>query len=332
MNFEFWGAFDSLILEKGEVFTIDNGIQIFAPDIAMSLIGNIHIEMFGQVSMSIISSKPLLFISGDLRNLVTNFESSKAYRSLAVFKDFTFDLIEALWFVRDNAVCVRENFFMPEDINSIAIGYYQGVTDAAGSRNPTKFTIKEIDESAKILQKFKEVCPPPNAAEQLFDKMGTREEFLQRGLDSNHLLPYDFPRMTRAFFMLGQARRTTAPAVKITFYMSAFECLFSDGSTEAINYKLGQRVAFFLTSDKLERLKIRDSVKEGYEVRSSYVHGSKLGNKYKNYESLMLISIKIDDLLRQTFLKAIHEFGDQFNLSNDSFKKWIEEELIYGER
>ncbi|MCF2490756.1 HEPN domain-containing protein [Dyadobacter sp. CY347] len=330
MNFEFWGVVDSLLLETSETLTIDNQTNVFAPEVAVTLINDFHLKFFGEIAVSMIPKQPLLVISSELGNLVPNFNPSEAYKSMAFLKDFTHDLTTALWFIKDNGVCVRQSFFMPEDIEQTGVAYYQGLTNAEGFRKPTKFTIEEFSESAVIMEKFKQVCPPPNAAENLHDKMGTRDEFLQRGLDSNHLLPYNFPRLTRALFMLDQARRTPAPVVKITFYMSAFECLFSDGDTEAITYKLGQRVAFLLATDKQERLNIRNSVKEGYKVRSSYIHGSELSGQLKNHDKLISISVEIDDLLRKTFLKVISEYGEQFMLSNNAFKKWLEEELIYG--
>jgi hypothetical protein len=330
MNFEFWGGIDSLWLEKADTLTIDSQTCIFAPEIAVSLIKDIHLALYGHIAVGMITKQPLLVISGDLMDLVANFKPSEAYKSVAILKDLTFDLTTALWFVKDNAVCVRQNFFMPDDIGQFGVGYYHGWTNAEGFRKPVKFTIEEFREASKILQKFKEVSPPPNAAEKLHDQMGTRDEFLLRGLDSNHLLPYNFPRLTRAFFMLGQARRTPAPVVKITFYMSAFECLFSDGDTEAITYKLGQRVAFLLATEKLDRLSIRNSIKEGYKVRSSYIHGSELSGQLKNHEKLIAISVDIDHLLRKTFLKVVNDYGEQFMLSNKDFKKWLEEELIYG--
>lgn len=324
MKFNFWGSIENLTLPNNTKIPVKDQMFIIPSEDVIDLIDQQHEKLFGTFSMFLLSEKPLLIILGD-------YDPSNIVGRLRIIRDQVFDFTTGLWFVKDNSICIRPHYFIPEILINGSVGYYTGSSNAKGFHEPIEFTLEEIEISVKIMRKLHEVCPPPNAASIMADKINKHKELVSKELGSNHFLDYDFPRITRAYFMLGQARVTTAPAVKITFYMSAFECLFSDGNNDAINYKLSQRIAFFLESEKAARLEIKASIKEGYDVRSSYIHGAELSKKLKSHESLMSISVKVDDLLRRSFLKAIYEYGEQFNLPNDKFNKWLEEEIIYGQ-
>jgi len=57
----------------------------------------------------------------------------------------------------------------------------------------------------------------------------------------------------------------------------ALEALFGPEDGREITYRLSQRVAFFLTSDRKQRQALFKAVKDGYVWRSKVAHGMKLG-------------------------------------------------------
>ncbi|HEV7379267.1 MAG TPA: hypothetical protein VGN64_05695 [Dyadobacter sp.] len=319
----FWGSIEGLELFENEKVTIGDKVFILPTDDVEDVVERQHKELFGLAAMNLLTSNPLLVA-------IKSVEEQGINKHLAKLQDYLFDFTTGLWFVKDNSVCIRQNFTRTSDFKHSTFGYNKGASNAKGHHENTTFTSAEILQSILVMDKLAEVTPAPNSVEKISDKMFSEDEVKKRGLNSNHLLDYDFPRITRAYFMLSQARSTTAPAIKIAFYMSTFECLFSDGGSDAINYKLSQRIAFFLTTDKMERLKIKSSIKEAYQVRSSYIHGAEIPKQLRKHEKLILISEAIDNLLRKSFLKAIFNHGDKFSLSNDQFGKWLEEEIIYG--
>jgi hypothetical protein len=308
----FWGSIEGLAMGDNKMIPIDPEIFILPTEDVGDVIEERHQKLFGTGPMDLLTRNPLLVA----RKTV---DESGVIKNLAMLKDHLFDLMTGLWFIKDNSVCIRQNFTCTSDFKHSTFGYNKGASNAKGHHENTTFTSAEILQSILVMDKLAEVTPAPNSAERISDKMFSEDEVKKRGLNSNHLLDYDFPRITRAYFMLSQARSTTAPAIKIAFYMSTFECLFSDGGSDAINYKLSQRVAFFLTTDKIERLKVKSSIKEAYQVRSSYIHGAEIPKQLRKHEKLILISEAIDNLLRKSFLKAIFNYGDKFSLSNDQF-------------
>jgi len=82
------------------------------------------------------------------------------------------------------------------------------------------------------------------------------------------------------------------------------EALYGSNSPQETTYRLSQRVAFFLGSNKSsEARKIIEIAKNGYGWRSKVVHGNRL-SKLTTEESKR-ISYEAETLLRKTFLRIL---------------------------
>jgi len=98
------------------------------------------------------------------------------------------------------------------------------------------------------------------------------------------------------------------PMWEVRFLLSwvAMEALYGPISPQEISYRLSQRVAFFLGSNKSsEARKIFEIAKNGYGWRSKVVHGSRLSKL--TTEVSKTISYEAETLLRKTFLRILED-------------------------
>ena len=72
-------------------------------------------------------------------------------------------------------------------------------------------------------------------------------------------------------------------------YIAALETLFSKDGSE-LSHKVAERVAFYLGGIKNEKMYTYRKVKGAYDVRSKYIHGSKLDKKHSTTEKLIDLS------------------------------------------
>lgn len=79
-------------------------------------------------------------------------------------------------------------------------------------------------------------------------------------------------RVSRALYHVMAARSESDIPMKVSCYCSALETLFSTNQAE-LSHQLSERVAFFLSDDAEERLRLFRNMKAAYVIRSKMVHG-----------------------------------------------------------
>lgn len=107
---------------------------------------------------------------------------------------------------------------------------------------------------------------------------------------------------------------------KTVFSFSLLESLFSDQSKVEIAYKVSLRVAFFLyPNNSTERYKIFTFLKSSYDLRSSYLHGSKVrrskfenkiikkSNKSENYSLMFDLPFDINQIISRVLFKILQK-------------------------
>jgi hypothetical protein len=144
-------------------------------------------------------------------------------------------------------------------------------------------------------------------------------------------LEHNYPRLSRAFLLLTQARRSSYIPIKITFCVITLECLFSTDDSSEVNHKVSERVAFFTGESKDERIAIFSKLKKVYDIRSKFVHGQniKAGKKPMKTDDMGEYSLFLDDLLRRIFRKIVTDsntasmFQGPDDSANEYFKNLV---------
>jgi hypothetical protein len=93
-------------------------------------------------------------------------------------------------------------------------------------------------------------------------------------------------------------------AEKITFYCSALEALLSTSQAE-LSHQIAERVALISSQNVDERTEIYWLLKECYNFRSKYVHGSPLRDIGE--EKIAKLTIKLDEAARRCFEKVMSD-------------------------
>lgn len=83
----------------------------------------------------------------------------------------------------------------------------------------------------------------------------------------------------------------------------AMECLFGPEDGREITFRLAQRVALFLESDRAKAAEMFKMVKDCYGLRSKLVHGFRVANI--DDEKFMMFSINSETLLRRSLLTIL---------------------------
>jgi len=92
---------------------------------------------------------------------------------------------------------------------------------------------------------------------------------------------------------------TSSPEQKLIYILSALESMLLKNRSEPIQGNVADRMAFFLSQDPTERLRIIEDFKRTYDLRSSYVHHGLLIEELESVERFIADA-------RHFFHKAFH--------------------------
>lgn len=259
-------------LEVGDGMHLTNNSKHISRFVSLA-----HAQLIGTLELShLTSGKPVLFKSGFAMNEeAANLELINFMRGVNAY-------LHILWLQKDNSVNFSLGYALGQDnkhINSNTLSVFY--SDSAG-RHPT--CVFNSDEIAETLGFAGTVFH--GAREQLYPKLT--------------ILRKSTGRINMANFHLQSARSDNDLGIKISFYCSFFECLFSTATVE-LAHQLSERIAFFLSEQPLERIGTYKSIKNAYAVRSSVVHGSNISDKSLN--DLAALSKHCDGLARNIYLK-----------------------------
>lgn len=193
-----------------------------------------------------------------------------------------------LWEVKDNNVYVRDGFLLVYDKRfEDGFTYKASLSEiyklANGENSISLFT---DDEIRLATQRF--IIP------EFIDFK--EDSFGGRDVDSDHFYSKTSSRVERAVYFLSGARRSHTPPMKIVLYCNALECLFTSSKTE-VTHKIAERVALMLGTTKDSRKQLFKLIKQGYNHRSTLVHGQAFDKRVKG-EDLVEIALGFDGVLR----------------------------------
>jgi hypothetical protein len=227
-----------------------------------------------------------------------------------------------LWLIRDNAAFLDCGFALAWDscgANHICKNYLGNHTYKAkgGAVSDTTFSVDEIRTVREIYQTMLDAHP------SVYDLVCARDY-----TQAIHNLP-EVPRLIRCFNEVQDARLSNSIAHKVSIYITALETLFSTSPNE-LTYRLSERTAFFLGESSNDRKDIFKFMKDAYAVRSSVVHGSTLGKKARSLDYLIEVSVRCDELVRQSLHKILSDerLGAVFTSDNDALDAYFTDLIL----
>jgi hypothetical protein len=230
----------------------------------------------------------------------------------------------ALWYIKDNSVSVHHtaSFFieLPKLIHSTSS--FSFFTKQDGSLSDTYFSVDELNRTKELMNKEIAICPNLNivpSIEELKSKIPSGD-----GINTKGLIEYDYSklnRIERAAILLHTTRTHHFLPLRISFFIPFFECLFIASAGGEAQQKVCERIAFYLTDDKIERADIYVTIKEGYDIRSKFFHGDKLPSKYEN--RMVSISKALDDIARKLYVGILEKDHAVFLQEQKALEGWL---------
>lgn len=194
--------------------------------------------------------------------------------------------LQYLWLVKDNSV-------------NIELGYLEYPFKASlskVSRNTCAFVFSTSEGSVKetefTKEEFRHACH-------------LSRHYMGEIVGGSYVATDETPgRFERAMYFLRAARCSTDLGVKIANYCTCMECLFSTDA-QGLSHKLAERIACFLEKHLSERIKIFQTIKKAYDIRSKVVHGSR--SSPKSLEETKRTSESCDLIIRRIFKTILKE-------------------------
>ncbi|MEA1855669.1 hypothetical protein MKX67_00900 [Cytobacillus sp. FSL W7-1323] len=217
------------------------------------------------------------------------------------------EFVNSLWRIKDNGVYVRDGFLIAyekeiQDGRTYKASLTETFKRADGKQIDDIFTMKEIEEAIHTYTPFS----LDEVDEESFGgKLPDTSLFYKSG---------DPGRLVKAFYFTLVARTSFALPMKIVFYCTALECLFSTSTTD-LTHRISERVGIMIGTSQDEKIELYKFIKKVYGFRSTIIHGSSIKS---NDQELISYSTKLDEILRQ-LISAEHEVFSKNNDEMDNF-------------
>lgn len=239
-------------------------------------------------------------------------------------------LMTYLWFIKDNSCNIQACFnYDPENGHITSLNTNSHNSNAFGEISEVAFSHDELNRAVELLSLSENLFSSNKQIDaDLYYKTAPNKSGVHAGMANK--VEYNFRnRIERAILFLASTRSSHLLPSKISNYMNVYECLFTTDAIE-VNHKISERVAFYIGTNKAERIEIFKLIKEAYTIRSKYFHGQELPTKYKSAEVLRTLSLNIDILTRKVLLKVITQDSQVFLENNEVLGNWFTD-LIFQE-
>ncbi len=123
-----------------------------------------------------------------------------------------------------------------------------------------------------------------------------------------HLALYDLPRDGAIWVAVGTLWKSLLESqweIRYVLLWIAMEALFGPDDARETTYRLSQRVAFFLATDKEEAQKFFEDARTNYGWRSKVVHGMRL-SKLSDNESRQILH-RTEEFVRKTLNRLLND-------------------------
>ncbi|WP_128547175.1 HEPN domain-containing protein [Larkinella soli] len=277
------------------------------------------VEAIGNIEFDFYMKNPFFYSRAEFENREPIFRWTEIDTNLLQYFMF------CLWFVKDNSSNILLLTAVSDDNYILTNRKETSVSNSAGDHTLTKFTYKELEEAYEFLLIIDKISSVKSIEDALQVK--------KRGLILNpdyHSEKYNARnRIERALLFLQIARSQSFLPPKISFYVLAIECLFSANDLGEIQHKIAERVAMYIGRSSTEKQIIFEKIKNGYKIRSKYLHGQTLSKSQDKLDVLIEISNELDDLVRQILKKVLREDSAKFLLKEEELTLWFNS-LLFG--
>jgi hypothetical protein len=266
----------------------------------------------GNVFMSRIMTKPVFYCNIDATKDIDIYEIADA--SIGELDLFFI----ALWFIKDNSLGYPFKVVYNELIDKVTIigpeiQYY----NHAGEVVETAFTDEEMQEALNMVNKLHSVWPSIQNESKfnIVNDTKTRIDLLE-------IKHYNlFNRGTRAIQIMVQARSENFALMRISMLINVLECLFTTDASE-LAHRISEKVASYLSKDKIERAETYKFIKKCYNTRSKFYHGQDVESKLTTPDLYSDIQ-KLEETLRKILKKVIYDDFEKFALQKIQFDEWL---------
>lgn len=329
MELKFIGSTNNFVLKSSDTFRINLFKLTNSNDVLFKEVFDDNFKSsFGALSTRKLSQTPYLYLFITLHEYaaLTEFynESDALKKMNASFAFF----IDTSWFIKDNASFIDVGYM----VNSLSGGYFIDSrnsynSNASGEYVPTEFDYDEILRLIDIYEKISQL------KKNSFIQEEENKPFVNvTGKSTAASSPFNFVRhknlnrFIKALTFLHSARTNSYLPMKLSFYIVILETLFGLRGDSDIANNIKKRVWLFIGNKFDSEDSVRKIIKDAYEVRSRFLHGDYIDG---DMDKLKTISIRIDELIREIFLKVIYSEWEYFILTNskpdkDKFIEYIQ--------
>lgn len=282
---------------------ITNGTQI----LEATMKNNLMIGTVGTHSIDEFNNHTYFYIDSEFKDINNKDDMDMVGTKYAFFflREIQ-NFVHCLWEIKDNNIYIRDGFLIVYN-KSLDDGYtYKASLSEIFSRSTLERDVS-IFSDAEIQLAINKFEIPTEADSQLdLDdyKHPTDDVFLKKKKSD---------RITRAFYFTASARKSSIYPMKIVFYCTALECLFST-STSEITHKIAERVALVIGNSVEDRKRLFKFIKTAYSIRSTLVHGASLSG---DSESFKEVANNLDNILRE----LITNKSDIFNKNDQQLEE-----------
>lgn len=220
--------------------------------------------------------------------------------------------IKNLWLIRDNSCYVNHCFTWNVDRKYSKTYIKDAInTNAEDTFYDTAFTKGELLDYDKYYNSVRSIIVRPPETPAIPERV---EEASMTPVPMN-AMPYQFNRIYRANLFISFARKTGIIISKISFYMSAYECLFTSNNN-LVTENVTKRPSHFLGGSQDEIAATKKLIKRAYSIRSLFIHGEVI---HATPDELKKLSRDIDTLTRKIMNKVLADKGENkiFTIKED---------------
>lgn len=273
---------------------------------------NEHVfKQIGNINIGEFINKPFFVSFMEIRD--------KEYFTTATVKAFSAlgALTSFIWFSKDNCIDTGLMYSYNAEIDDIVLSRYKiaNTSNAKGEYTETQLSLKDLKLAQKVLLKVAELQNKSTTQKKAPKLEINLEKPIISDTDYHYRDYNENNRIQRALSFLVMARSNLFLPLKISIYIAILETLFTTDSIE-VNYKVCQRVAFYLGGKSEAKFTTFRKVKEAYDIRSKFFHGQELAKKKDTRENLVSVSVEIDNILRKVLTKVLFKDSELFLKDN----------------
>lgn len=225
-----------------------------------------------------------------------------------------------LWFVKDNSVSIDSCTTYLENCEQLILKEpnYNVATNSIGFHEDIEWSIEELEQAGTFLDLYNQI--PRVKKRKVIENLPLSEMANKIAMSSVNQYNYNDwadNRIQRAFGFLRNVRYCSVLINKIAYYVPLLESLFVDTKRGSdLKAKVSKRSANYIASTIEEAKDIQQQVRNLYDVRSDYFHGTTIKSKLSSISYLQNLSKEIDALCRKILTKILTSDSQAF-LSND---------------